>query len=83
VRKNRLTLDQSGIAVRRFLTRRPSVNQHHVLATLLQMRGDRNPDHSRAENHYIGLHLANLPQLGGVRTGRLPPAGQRTAFCSR
>jgi hypothetical protein len=64
MRKHRLALHQTAIAVGGLLARVAPVEQHDLLAALLQMRGDRHADHPGAENDDIGLHSTCFPAFG-------------------
>jgi hypothetical protein len=63
MRKYRLALYEPAIAIRGFLARTPPVDQHDLLAALLQMHRHRDTDHAGAEHHHISPQRAH-PQLG-------------------
>src|ERR1051326_8781998 len=77
VREHRLALHQPAIAIRRFVARRPPVDQHDLLAALLQMHRDRDADHAGAEDHYIALQCAHS---AARRFGFVLPAAGAVAF---
>ena len=83
VRKHRLALHQPAIAIGGFLARRPPVDQHDLLAALLQMHRDGDADHAGAENHHIAVQYAHSAARRFFALGQRAAASGSTSSIRR
>ena len=51
--KHRASLDQTGVPKAGASTRPATINQHHIAAALLQLKGETEPDNACAEYQHI------------------------------
>ena len=91
-RPHRFALDDAGIAIGRLATRRMPVDQQHLAATPLQVKGNTDADHAGAEDDdlaHVSTHRrqagrkGHLQLVGGpirCATDRMPPSGLSMPF---